>query len=381
MGADSLSFIGGLRTWGKDRFIAQLHEDAPLFHDPDGFWVASRFEDVRAILLDHARFSSSAMGGGQIGFPLLTDDPPRHSVLRALLAKAFTPASIAALRPDVEKLAHDLVEQIPKSEEVDAIDAIAAPLPVTVIARMLGVPETEQRNFRRWSDAIVGAQNEPMTGERLQTFLELRAYFAQVSAERRRAPGEDLVSALTRVSETSETLSDAQVVGFAILLMLAGNETTTNLLGNLLDRLADDPAEWQALRSSPARVEAAIEESLRADSPAQYVMRRTREAVTVGSATIPANELVFVYLAAANRDPSKWSDPALFEVARERERHLAFGHGVHVCIGAPLARLEARAAMDALVARFGSLARGQGTPRRTGPGVLFGFRVLPIVFG
>src|SRR5262245_31889313 len=172
-----LRFNDGLNTLGKDRFIAQLHDEAPVFRDPAGFWVASRFEDVRAILLDHARFSSSAMGGGQVVFPLLMDDPPRHSVLRALLAKAFTPASIAAMRPDVEKLAHDLVARIPEREEVDAIEVIGAPLPVTVIARMLGVPEAQQKNFRRWSDAIVGAQNEPMTGLRLQTFLELRAYF------------------------------------------------------------------------------------------------------------------------------------------------------------------------------------------------------------
>ena len=381
MRADSLSFNDGLRTQGKDRFIAQLHEGAPLFRDPNGFWVASRFEDVRAILLDHGRFSSSAMGGGQLGFPLLTDDPPRHSVLRALLAKAFTPASIEALRPDVEKLARDLVARIPEGREVDAVEAIAAPLPVTVIARMLGVPETEHKNFRRWSEAIVGAQNEPMSGERLQTFLELRAYFAQVCAERRGARGEDLISALTRVSETSETLSDAQVVGFAILLMLAGNETTTNLLGNLLDRLADQPEEWALLRRSPERVEAAIEESLRADSPAQFVMRRTREAVELGGVTIPGGELVFAYIAAANRDPGKWSDPAHFEVARERERHIAFGHGVHTCIGAPLARLEARAAMDALVERFGKLARGARPAQRTGPGVLFGFRSFPVIFG
>jgi cytochrome P450 len=374
------SFNEGV-TQGKDQFIAQLHDDAPVFRDPAGFWVASRFDDVRAILLDHARFSSSAMGGGQFGFPLLTDDPPRHSVLRALLAKAFTPASIAAMRPDVEKLARDLVARMPQGAEVDAVDAITAPLPVTVIARMLGVPQDQEKNFRRWSNAIVGAQSEPMTNERIQTFVELRAYFAKVCAERRAAPGEDLISALTRVSETTETLSDAQVVGFAILLMLAGNETTTNLLGNLLDRLADRPDEWKALRESPARIEAAIEESLRADSPAQLVMRRTREDVELGGVTIPANAMVFVYLAAANRDPDKWNDPANFEVARERERHIAFGHGVHTCIGAPLARLEAKAAMDALVERFATLTRGRTPARRTGPGVLFGFRSLPMIFG
>jgi cytochrome P450 len=210
--------------------------------------------------------------------------------------------------------------------------------------------------------------------------MELRTYFAELAAARRAAPGDDLVSALTRAAEAGETLTDDQVVGFCILLMIAGNETTTNLLGNLLNRLADAPDEWAALRADPSLVENAIEESLRVDSPAQMVMRLATEDVTVGEKTIRAGELVVVYLASANRDPGRWADPADFAFARERDRHVAFGHGVHTCIGAPLARMEAKAAMQALLARFDGMERGAGPGRRLPGGMLFGFTSLPVVF-
>lgn len=375
----------GIMTSGKDDFIAQLHEERPLAKDTNGFWVASRFDDVRAILLDHSRFSSAAMagGGGPMGvsFPLLTDDPPRHSVLRGLLAKAFTPAAMEAMRPNIERLAADLAAAIPKGREIDIVEAMTTPLPVAVIAGMMGVPAERAMDFKRWSNAIMGIQENPFEGERIKMLMELRAYFAQVAAERRAAPGEDLISALTRASDTTETLTDEQVVGFCILLMIAGNETTTNLLGNLLNRLAGRPQDWAALRDDPSLIEGAIEESLRVDSPAQMVIRRAMEDVTIGADTIKSGELVMVYLASANRDPTKWADPANFELARERDRHVAFGHGVHTCIGAPLARMEAKAAMDALVARFQSLAPGLERGRRLPGGLLFGFRSLPVVFG
>ena len=211
--------------------------------------------------------------------------------------------------------------------------------------------------------------------------MELRAYFAQIAAERRAAPGEDLISALVQASDAAETLSDDQVVGFCILLMIAGNETTTNLLGNLLNRLARAPEAWAALRADPGLIEGAIEESLRVDSPAQRVMRRARRDVSVGGQPIGAGEAVMVYLASANRDPAKWAHAATFEPGRERERHVAFGHGVHTCIGAPLARMEAKAAMNALVDRFETIARGAGRGARIEGGLLFGFRLLPVVFG
>lgn len=392
MADGEISLREGLRALGKDGFIAQLHAEAPLFKDAAGFWVASRFEDVRAILLDHAAFSSAAMGAGamageampgamNVPFPLLTDDPPRHSVLRGLLAKAFTPAAMEDMRPAIEALAADLAAAIPAGQEIDIVGAMTAPLPVAVIAGMMGVPPDKARDFKRWSNAIMGIQDNPFDAARFGAIGELRTYFAALAAERRVAPGDDLVSALTRVRETTETLSDAQVVGFCILLMIAGNETTTNLLGNLISRLARQPEDWAALRADPTLIESAIEESLRLDSPAQMVTRLATADVEVGAARIKRGEMVMVYLASANRDPAKWDDPANFELKRERERHLAFGHGVHTCIGAPLARMEARAAMQALVARFGSIARGQGKGQRLPGGLLFGFRYLPVVFG
>ena len=374
----------GLMKWGKDVFIAQLHEEPPLRKDTNGFWVATRFDDVRAILLDHPRFSSAAMGGGGrmgVSFPLLTDDPPRHSALRGLLAKAFTPAAMEAMRPDIERLASDLADAIPTGVEIDIVEKMTSPLPVAVIAGMMGVPSEREKDFRRWSNAIMGIQDNPFDGERIGMLMELRAYFAEVAGERRAAPGDDLISALTRVSDATQTLTDDQVVGFCILLMIAGNETTTNLLGNLINRLARRPQDWAALRADPNLIEGVIEESLRVDSPAQMIIRRASEDVTIGGETIRAGDLVMVYLASANRDPAKWQDPANFELARERDRHVAFGHGVHTCIGAPLARMEAKAAMTALVARFERLAPGAEPGQRLPAGLLFGFRSLPVVFG
>jgi cytochrome P450 len=375
----------GLRSSGRDAFIARLHAEPPLLKDASGFWVASRFDDVRQILLDHARFSSAAMGGGGggpmgVSFPLLTDDPPRHSALRGLLAKAFTPAAMEAMRPDIERLASDLADAIPGGREVDIVEKMTSPLPVAVIAGMMGVPNERAMDFKRWSNAIMGIQENPFDGERIGLLMELRAYFAKVAAERRAAPGEDLISALTKVSDSTHTLTDDQVVGFCVLLMIAGNETTTNLLGNLINRLAGRPEDWAALRADPGLIEGVIEESLRVDSPAQMIIRRATQDVTIGSETIRAGELVMVYLASANRDPTKWEDPADFELARERDRHVAFGHGVHTCIGAPLARMEAKAAMTSLVARFERLAPGAERGRRLPGGLLFGFRSLPVVF-
>ncbi|MFI4934093.1 MAG: cytochrome P450 [Caulobacterales bacterium] len=385
MADGEVSLREGILKSGKDDFIAQLHEELPLYKDASGFWVASRFEDVRAILLDHERFSSSAMGGGGGmmmggGLPLLTDDPPRHSVLRGLLAKAFTPAAMEGMRPAIEQLAHDLAAAIPAGTEIDIVEMMTTPLPVAVIAGMMGVPNERAIDFKRWSNAIMGIQDDPFSGERIKLLMELRAYFSGLAAERRADPGEDLVSALTKVDDTTETLTDDQVVGFCILLMIAGNETTTNLLGNLLNRLATNPHDWTAMRVDPGLIETAIEESLRVDSPAQMIIRRAKEAVAIGDQTIPAGEMVMIYLAAANRDPEKWEDPANFELARERERHVAFGHGVHTCIGAPLARMEAKAAMTALVARFAAVAPGSRPGKRLPAGILFGFRALPVVF-
>jgi len=217
--------------------------------------------------------------------------------------------------------------------------------------------------------------------ERIQALLELRDFFLQVIADRRASPGTDLVSALVRADEAGVQLSDDDIVGFCVLLLIAGNETTTNLLGSLLYRLASDPAQWTALRRNPELVPPAIEETLRLDSPAQIIMRRAREATTLGGQQLAEGDMLMVYLGAANRDPTRWDAPELFVPAEDRERHLAFGFGVHTCIGAPLARLEAQLAMTSLLERFPQIQLGEARPRRLPSGVLFGFRSLPVVLG
>ena len=370
----------GLESLGKDAFLARLHGEAPVFRQANGNWVASRFEDVRAILMDHARFSSGNIVAQGLRLPLVSDDPPRHSMLRGLLAKAFTPAAMEGMRPAIAQLARDLVAAIPAGEQIDIVAALTTPLPVTVIAGMMGVPARRHGDFKRWSNAIVRITYEQLDADGAATMMELQRYFAELAGERRTAPGDDLVSALTRAREAGDTLTDEQVVGFCMLLMLAGNETTTNLLGNLLDRLADKPEAWATLRADPARIEGAVEESLRIDSPAQLMLREATEDVTVSGRTIRAGETVVVYLAASNRDPARWSEAADFEIGRAVGRHLAFGQGVHTCIGAPLARMEAKAAMEALVARFATVRRGAAPGARVPGELFFGFRDLPLIF-
>jgi cytochrome P450 len=376
--SDAIRFREGVRNANKEQFIARLHELAPVHRDEAGIWIVTGYGEVREVLLDHERFSSRMMGAM---FPLLSDDPPRHSSLRALVSKAFSPARIEAMRGEVQAIADELVARIEPDREVEIVSAVTTPLPVMVIARMLGIPERDHLTFKRWSDAITGLMGDPLSGERAQAVAELRSYFQAVVAERRAAKGEDLISALCRASEAGASLDDEDIVGFAILLLIAGNETTTNLLGSLLNRLAGEPGAFARLKAQPALVEGAIEEALRTDSPAQFVMRVAREDTRLGEHTIRKDEMVFVYLAAANRDPARWSAPEHFDFTRERDRHVAFGHGVHMCIGAPLARLEAQVAMTALLRCFDDVRAGAERARRLPGGILSGFRSLPLVFG
>jgi cytochrome P450 len=373
-------FREGVRNKNREAFIAHLHDAAPLYRDDDGFWVVSRYEDAREVLFDHGRFSSRAMGGGDFRLPLISDDPPRHASLRGLLSKAFTPARIAQLRPAITALATDLVARIEPGREVDIVAALTMPLPVTVIARMLGIPESDGERFKRWSNAVTGLMNGPLSPDRAQAVGELRDYFLLVLASRRTALGDDLMSALARAEESGVQLGDDEIVGFSVLLLVAGNETTTNLLGSLLHRCASDPAQWQALRRQPDLALRAIEEALRLDSPAQILMRRATCATVLAGQNVAEGDMLLVYLGAANRDPSRWDAPALFDMHGARERHMAFGFGVHTCIGAPLARLEAEVAMNALLARFERVELGQERAHRLPSGVLFGFRSLPLVF-
>ena len=359
--------------------MARLRQGDRPFRDSDGAWVVSRFDEARAILLDAARFSSRDEAGG---FPLLRDDPPRHTALRGLLQKAFTPGRIEAMRPEIETIARDLVAAITPGETTDIVTAITSPLPVIVIARMLGVAEGDREQFRAWSNRFAGAgAAEGVDTVQMQALLEMSQYLGVELAKRRVQPGEDLISALARAEEAGVTLSDDEIISLSVLLLVAGNETTTNLFSNTMNRLAAHPEEWRALRENPVLIDGAVEEILRADSPVQFTVRTATVDLDVGGAAIKAGETVFVYLAAANRDPARWPDPEALDIRRERGRQLAFGLGVHHCIGAPLARLETQAGLAALLARFGSLRFAEGERPRTTTALLRGFQQLPLVLG
>lgn len=353
----------------------------PIWRDADtGAWVLTRHDDVRHVLKHSEDWSSEAMGAGGQRLPLLTDDPPRHTQLRKLVDRAFTVRMLKSIEGWVTELAREMVDALPPGEPVDIVQRLTIPLPVAVIARMMGIPGERAEDFKRWSDALTGTLAGASLAERQTEIMQMAAYFAGLIPERRANPGDDLVSAVVNAEIDGSRLSDQDIVGFNILLLIAGNETTTNLLGNYLNVLADRPDLYRMLRADPALIEAGVEETLRYDAPVQFLMRRATRPMTLHGQSIAAGETVFVVMAAANRDPGAYAAPDEFRLDRARNHHHTFGFGIHFCLGAPLARLEARAVMQALVRRFGAIHRAPGTDERVPSALLRGFHHLWLRF-
>jgi cytochrome P450 len=329
------------------------------------FALAARYDDVRAILSDHATFSSvQPKGAGfdeQIGVfgdapTMLGSDPPTQTRLRRLVSRDFTPRRIRELEPRIREIAKNLIDAAERKGEFDVMADLANPLPVMVISDLLGVPQEDYHRFKNWSDKIVEADNTlpgvPMPDEIKVAFTELRAYFIAEIARRRKNPGTDLVSALVAAHDEAEALNADELLQFLVLLLLAGNETTTNLIGNGMLALGRNRGAMAALRAKPDLMRGAIEEMLRYDGPVQATFRTATIDTTIGGTPITAGMGVFVITAAANRDPAKFSDPEKFDIARESNEHMAFGDGIHFCIGAPLARMEGSIAIGAALERF-----------------------------
>lgn len=347
------------------------------FDEPSKHWIVSRHADVFDILKDHQRFSSAAMGAA-MPLPTLTDDPPRHTQMRSIVNKAFTTSMLKSVEPDIGTIANDLVGALPVEGDVDIVENLTIPLPVTVISRMMGIPEERKADFKRWSDALTGTLAGVTDERRKSELMEMAEFFRQLIAQRREHPSNDLVSAVANAEVDGVRLSDWEAVGFNVLLLIAGNETTTNLLGNMLNVLVDRPDLWQRLRDEPDLIDAAIEETLRYDSPVQFVMRRAKEDVALHGQHIAAGQDVIVVMGSANRDTDVFESPDDYLIDRPRNRHLSFGYGIHFCIGAPLARMEARIAMQRLLARARTLSRGAGHAQRVGSHLLRGFDALSI---
>ena len=354
-------------------------------------WVVTRFADTDAILRDHKRFSSDprARGVGRRtraegidnpgGLSMLFLDPPDHTRLRALVSKAFTPPAIAALTPHIEAIVHELLEQISDPADFDLIETLAYPLPVIVMAEMLGVPPGDRASFKKWSDKrarILEPTIKPdEVQEANQATRELDQYFRGVIEERRVEPRGDLISALIEAEEANDKLNSDELLVMLRLLLIAGNETTTNLIGNGMLALLRNPEQLQLLRRRPELMDQAIDELLRYDTPVQVDSRTARVDLEIGGRKIRAGQGVIVLLGAANRDPAVFPDPNRLDITRRNGSSMAFGRGIHHCLGAPLARVEARAAFSALLERFEDL-RLREEPTFRDNVVLRGMRVL-----
>jgi cytochrome P450 len=335
-----LAMTSGFRPWLVTGYAAARAALA----DPR---LAKDSGRVAALLDRHALAGGDSMFGRSLSHHMLNTDPPEHSRLRRLVNKAFTPRAVERLRPRAEEICADLLAGMAGRAELDLLEAYAVPLPVRMICELLGVPEADRADFRGWSNTLVSAL--PPVAQ-AGASAALSDYLHGLIRAKRAGPEEDMLSALAAVSEGDDRLSEDELVSMAFLLLAAGHETTVNLIGNGMLALLTHPDQLAALRADRSRLPAAIEEFLRYDGPVnQATLRFTAEPVELGGAHIPAGEFVLISLDAANHDGSRYADPDAFDLDRDASGHLAFGHGIHYCLGAPLARLEAEVAFTGLL--------------------------------
>jgi cytochrome P450 len=343
----------------------RLRDEAPVYHNPErGFWALSRFDDVVAAAHDPDRYLSGrgiTLGQGEgrpTGFQvptIITMDNPRHDQLRRLVSRGFTGRQTGGFEPRVRAAARALVDQFADAPTVELVEAMLGPLPIIVISELLGVDDSERDAFKGWADTMLRQQpDQPDTIAAARDAAALGERFAtEVIEARRRQPTDDLVSQLLAAEIDGERLTDAEILGFCLVLLVAGTETTTNLIGNGLLALLDHRDQLARLRADRSLLPNAVEEMLRWCGPVHQLTRTTACDVEVHGVTIPADAQVALVWAAANRDPREFGDDAgEFRIDRTIERHVAFGHGIHFCLGAALARLEARIAFEELFDRF-----------------------------
>lgn len=387
------------------RAYRTLRSLGPVYDEANDLWILSRHADVLEALHHPAVFSSAGgygqfMSGGigpaggseragVLGFDqvggsrvLIASDPPDHTMLRRIVSRPFTKRRIAEWDEMARRLAatlvDELVERIRGNDVADFTMDLAVPLPVTLIAEILGIPPSQMKDFRRWSDALVGSLAADIDVARVGADLgEMFQYFWAIAEERRETPSDDLISAIAVATPDGEQLSTTEVVMFCVLLLVAGNETTTNLLGNLQHAFWDHPDQWRRVRDDRSLTPAAVEEGLRYCGPVQGLFRRTTEEARLGDVQIPAAKNVCVLFGAANRDAEVFDDPDHYVIGRPDGDHVAFGHGIHYCLGAQLARLETRVVLDTLADRGVNLEPA-GPAVRTANTVLQGYKSIPV---
>ncbi|HZU72631.1 MAG TPA: cytochrome P450 [Acidimicrobiales bacterium] len=382
-----------------------LQENVPVFQTPlPGLWIVSRYNECNAILRDQRwssddrrsnAFAGAVSTGGMPALPeelegmqpFLFMDPPDHTRLRGLVAKAFTPRVVESLRPRIQQVVDELLAPALAAGGMDVIADLAYPLPVTIISEMLGVPVEDKERFTAWSrelaaslDPSFGPLDPVLFDRRISTQLEFVEYFRGLIAHRRAHPQDDLLSALVAVEEAGDTLSEKELLSTCILLLVAGHETTVNLIGNGALCFARHPDQLAKLRSDAGLARSAVEEVLRFDPPVQLTGRAATEDLPVGDHIVPKGDMAITLIGAANRDPAQFEDPDRFDVTRNDARHLAFGFGAHFCLGAPLARAEGQAALGELALRTPGLRVLADPPEYKENLVLRGLASLPVEF-
>lgn len=367
----------------------QLRASEPVQWNPHlELWTLTRYADVAAALREPRLSADRTRAdrfyrppGREIYRSMLMLDPPDHTRLRNLVNKAFTPATVARLRPRIQALVDGILDQAAGRGRLEVIAELAYPLPVTVIAEMLGVPPADYQIFKMWSATLVASLDPLRAGEVRDQAFEARDALAQylsgVVEQRRQQPGEDLISALLAVEHQGEVLTHRELLVMCNLLLVAGHETTVNLIGNGLQALLAHPEQLQLLQREPGLIESAVEELLRFDSPVQLTGRVVAEDLSLAGVEMRAGQFVVVLLGAANRDPEQFPDPDRLDLGRQPNHHLAFGRGIHFCLGAPLARVEGQVAIGSLVRRFPRL-RLDGEPVQRDTVTLRGLESLPV---
>jgi len=392
-------------------YFARMREERPvtraLMPNGDRAWLVTRYADVRAALADprlHKDWASKMTSPdwvpdevtGYLSVHLLNADPPDHTRLRKLVAKAFTARRVAGLRPRIEAITSALLDGIEAravagEATIDLIEAFAFPLPVTVICELLGIPLRDQDQFRAWSNAVVASEGEP--GSFRAAGVAMFHYFTGLIAAKRKAladgtgPGDDMVSALIVArgahegGDSGDSLDERELVAMLFLLLIAGHETTTNLIASGALALLTNPGELARLRTQPGLLPGAVDELLRFVNPLNHATERfTLEPVEIGGVTIPAREWVLCATASANHDAGRFPEADRLDVGRDAGGHVAFGHGIHFCLGAPLARLEGEVAFGALLSRFPSLslAADPSSLRWRPSSLIHGLETLPV---
>jgi cytochrome P450 len=396
---DAIPAVDERFTQHTHQRLAELRGPACPFRAVSGIisYLVTEHDDARALLTDprvckDSREAHALMAAHrgedapppsarfELASHMLNSDPPEHTRLRKLVNRAFTSRAVAKLRPRIEQTAYALLDAMAEYHQVDLMAAFALPLPVTVICELLEVPAGERDFFAGWSNTLLArADVEPSDVE--LAAVGMQAYLMTLVDRKRAEPGEDLLSGLILAAEDGERITDRELVGMAYLLLVAGHETTANLIGNAVLALLRAPDQAAKLRADPDLIPGAVEEFLRFDGPVNIAtLRYTTENVAVGSAVVPAGSFVQVSLLAANRDPGRFPDPDDLDVTRPPGGHLAFGYGIHHCVGAPLARLEAEIALGGLLSRFPELALAVPEPelRYRASSLVHGLDVLPV---